>query len=112
MTPQTPARGILVSNDWGDTKSYEIICGCGQPDHQHNVWVEADETGVNVNIYVTIKSPFWSMNRWKQIWTLLTKGYLQHETSICMDKQVALNYADVLKLAIKDTEEFRDARKN
>ena len=110
MKVQKPAEGILVSNDWGDAKTYEIVCGCGQPNHQHNVWVEADETGVNVTIYVTVQSPFWSMNRWKQIWTLLTKGFLEHETTICMSEQQSINYAGVLTSAAKDVKIFRNKR--
>lgn len=110
MKPQKPANGILFVNDWGDTKTYDIVCGCGQPDHTHHVWVEVDNYDVSVNIYVTVKSPFWSMNRWKQIWTLLTKGYLEHETTISMSEQQALNYASALTSAIKDVKIFRDKR--
>ena len=110
MKAETPARGILIVNDWGDSKVYDIVCGCGQPSHSHNLWVEADDTGVNVNIYVTIASPFWSMGRWKQIWTLLTKGYLEHETTICMSEQQALNYATALTSAVEDVKLFRNKR--
>ena len=111
MKAETPARGILIVNDWGDSKVYDIVCGCGQPNHTHSLWVEADDMGVNVNIYVTAESPFWSINRWKQIWTLLTKGFLQHETTICMSEQQALNYATALTSAMKDVKIFRDKHK-
>jgi hypothetical protein len=107
LEPQTPAEGILKKNDWGDAKMYQVVCDCGQPDHEHNLWVEADETGVSVNIYVTAKSPWWSMNRFKQIWSLVSKGYLQHETVITMNEQSAINYAEILKSAVKDVKEFR-----
>jgi hypothetical protein len=43
---------------------------------------------------------------------LLTKGYIDFETAVVMNKQVALNYADVLQLAVKDVEELRNERKN
>lgn len=107
MKSQAPAEGILKSGDWGDTKSYQVVCGCGQPDHEHNVWVEAEDVGVNVNIYVKVKSTFWSMNRWRQIWTLLTRGYLQHETTILMSEQQAINYAETLKSAVQDVKDFK-----
>ena len=107
LEPQTPAEGILKKNDWGDAKMYQVVCDCGQPDHEHNLWVEADETGISVNIYVTVKSPWWSMNRFKQIWSLVSKGYLQHETVLTMNQQSALNYAETLKSAVKDVKEFR-----
>jgi hypothetical protein len=47
------------------------------------------------------------MNRWQKIWTLLTRGYVEYEASIIMTEQQALNYAETLKLAIKDVEVFR-----
>jgi hypothetical protein len=110
MKAQTPAEGILKQHDWGNSKVYQIICDCGQSDHTHNMWVEADDCNVSVTIYVDVKSPWYSMNRFKQIWTLLTKGYLQHETTLAMSNQQALNYAETLKKAIKDVEEFQKAR--
>jgi hypothetical protein len=107
MKAQTPAEGILKKNDWGDAKMYQVVCDCGQPDHEHSLWVESDETGVSVNIYVTVKSPWWSMNRFKQIWTLITTGYLKHETTITMNEQAAFNYSETLKSAVKDVKEFK-----
>lgn len=107
MKAQQPAEGIMKTGDWGPSKSYKVVCDCGQPDHEHNVWVEAEETGVNVIIYVNVKSKFWSANRFKQIWTLLTKGYLEHETVVTMNEQEALNYAEILKSAIRDVKDFK-----
>jgi hypothetical protein len=107
MKAQTPAEGILKTNDWGDSKAYQIICGCGDAEHNHNLWVESDETGIEVTLYVNVKSPVWSMNRLKQIWRLLVDGYLTHESTLYMSKQQALNYAETLKTAIKDVETFR-----
>jgi hypothetical protein len=109
MKAQTPAEGILKRGDWGDSKFYQIVCGCGDTGHTHNLWVESDETGINVILYVDVKSPLWSMNRWKQIWTLLTNGYLTHESTLYMSKQQAFNYAETLKSAINDIETFRKA---
>lgn len=110
MKYQPPAEGILKKNDWGDSKVYNVVCGCGDPDHDHNVWVEADETGVNVTLYTNVKSDFWSMNRFKQIWTLITKGYLHHEATIFMSRQQAFNYAETLKSAVNDVVQFRKNR--
>lgn len=107
MKAQTPAEGILKKNDWGNTKMYHVVCECGHPDHEHDLWVEADETGISVTIYAEVKSPWWSMNRFKQIWTLLTKGYLRQETVITMNEQAAFNYAETLKSAVKDVKAFR-----
>jgi len=110
MKPQTPAEGILKKNDWGDSKLYHVVCDCGQSDHEHNLWIEAEDVGVTVTIYVTAKSSWWSMNRFKQIWSLLTKGYLQYETVLTMNEQSALNYSETLKTAINDVKQFKEAR--
>ena len=110
MKAQTPAEGILKKNDWGDTKMYHVVCDCGSDDHTQDLWIEAEDTGVTVTIYAIVKSPWWSMNRFQQIWKLLTQGYLEQQTVLTMDRQTALNYAETLKAAIKDVEEFRGQR--
>lgn len=107
---QQPAQGILTAGEYGDSKLYKVACDCGADDHSHDVWVEADDTGVTVNIYVTVSSTFWSMNRWRQIWTLLTKGQLKQQTNLYMREQAALNYAETIKKAITDVKEFKKAR--
>ena len=104
---QKPAEGILKTSDWGEAKAYDVVCQCGSTDHTHHLWVEAEDTGITVTIYSTAKSPWWSMNRFKQIWTLLTKGYLEHETNLAMNEQTALNYAETLKQAIQDVKTFK-----
>ena len=107
MNYQLPAEGILQRNDWGDSKVYRVTCECGQSDHEHNVWVEADDHDVTVTIYTTTKTNWWSKKRWYHIWTLLTKGYIDMESTVCMSKQQALNYSQTLKNAIEDVEEFQ-----
>ena len=135
MKAQTPAEGILKTNDFGNSKWYHVVCGCGQPDHSLTVEVEADECGVNVNTYATVKTDYWSErfkpnygidNEWieefdwtwkgwansiwrkiKLTWTIWTKGYVQCETTIAMSEQQALNYAETLKSAVKDVKDFK-----
>ena len=135
MKAQTPAEGILMTNDFGNSKWYHVVCGCGQPDHSLTFEVEADETGVNVNTYATVKTDYWTEsakkrydidNEWQQefdwfwkdlwngfvtrlklTWTVWTKGYVQCETTIAMTEQQALNYAETLKSAIQDVKDFR-----
>lgn len=109
MKPQIPAEGILKKNDWGNAKAYQIICGCGDAAHDHNLWVEADDTGVNITIYVNVKSPLWSINRWQQAWELLTKGYLSYESTLYMSEQQALNYSETIKSAVNDVKTFKEA---
>ena len=35
LKAETPATGILKRHDWGDTKVYQVVCECHQPDHEH-----------------------------------------------------------------------------
>lgn len=138
MKSQTPAEGILKTHDFGNSKCYKVVCECGQPDHDVNFEVESDETGVNVNTYVTAKTNYWSetvkkrygidsiwlqefdwavkdiingfVTRLKLTWTVWTKGYVQCETVITMTEQQALNYAETLKSAVKDVKEFKEKK--
>ena len=108
---QTPAEGIMKTNDWGDSRVYRISCNCGDENHNHNMWVEADDSDITVTIYTTGKTNYWSKTRWYHIWTLLTKGYIDTESTVCFSKQQALNYAETLKNAIVDVDTFRAERK-
>lgn len=135
MKAETPAEGILKTHDWGNSKWYHVVCGCGQPDHSLTVEVESDETGINVNTYATVKTDYWSEsvkkrydidNPWQQefdwfwkdlwnglvarlklTWAVWTKGYVRCETTITMSEQQALNYAETLKSAIQDVKDFK-----
>jgi hypothetical protein len=110
MKPQVPAEGIMKTGEYGDSKSYAVICSCGGTDCEHNVWIEADDCHVTVSTYTKIKTKWWKFNRFQIIWTLLTKGYVEYEGTILMSEQQALNYAETLKTAIKDVEAFRKDR--
>ena len=135
MKAQTPAEGIMKTGEFGDSKFYKVVCGCGQSDHDVNFEVEADETGVNVNTYVIAKSDYWGetfvrrfdidstwlqewdwfwkdlindvVRRVKLTWRIWTRGYVQTETTIAMTEQQALNYAETLKKAIQDVKDFK-----
>lgn len=111
MRIQQPAEGVLLRKDYGDAKIYQIVCECGDCDHSHDVWVEAEDHGVTVTIYSKQKTKWWQSNRWKIMWTLLTKGYVERESTIIMSEQQTLNYANVLQSAVKDVKEFRNTRK-
>ena len=135
MKPETPAEGILKTNDFGNSKWYSVVCGCGQPDHSLTVEVESDDTGVSINTYATVKTDYWSesvkkrydidnpylqeldwalkdiwnglITRLKLTWSVWIRGYVQCETTILMSEQQALNYAETLKSAIKDVKDFK-----
>lgn len=136
MNAQEPAEGILKRGDYGNSKFYQVVCGCGQEYHDHNFEVEAAETGVNVNLYITVKTDYWSelvdkrydidspwlqevewfvkdlingiWTRLKVTWQLWTTGSVTAESTIAMSEQQALNYAETLKSAIEDVKKFRN----
>ena len=110
MKIEVPAEGIMKTSDWGDSRVYRVACECGASDHDHHLWVEADEHDVSVTLYTTVKSNWWSKTRWHAIWTLLTKGYIDTESTVIMRKQQAFNYANTLLSAIEDLEQFRKKR--
>jgi len=135
MTPQEPAEGILLQNDWGATKVYEVTCSCGTDDHSHRIWVEADDDRVTVATLTKQETNFWTKvveprydieNEFLQKinWFVtgfingiatrirLTKniwfdGYVTYESFTMLTEQQALNYATVLQTAIKDVAEFK-----
>jgi hypothetical protein len=135
MKAETPAEGIMKTSDFGDSKFYKVVCGCGQDDHSIDFEVEAAETGVNVNTFVTVKTDYWSesikkrydidspylqeldwalkdiwnglITRLKLTWTVWTKGYVKTESIISMTEQQAINYAETLKSAVDDVKKFR-----
>jgi hypothetical protein len=110
MQAEQPAEGILKTHDWGDSKFYVVPCSCGcGSDHEVNV--EADVTGIWARVYVKTKTDWWSRNRWQNVWTLLTRGYIETYNDIHMSEQQALNYAKTLERAIIDVETFRNNRK-
>jgi len=132
---ETPAEGIMKTSDFGDSKFYKVVCGCGQSDHDIDFEVEAAETGINVNTYVKSKTDHWTEtfekrydidDEWVQevewfwkdfwnglftrirlTWTLWTKGYIETQSTIAMSEQQALNYAETLKSAIQDVKNFK-----
>ena len=112
MKAQKPAKGILKTNEFGTSKCYYVHCECGSPECAHHVWVEASSMDVTVSLGLTLRSKWYNMNRWKQIWQILTKGYIDTETTLVLNEQSALNYTETLRLAIKDVKQLRDDRKN
>ena len=111
MEFQKPAEGILKTGECGDAMFYHIRCDCGGDDCTHEVEVEADDFGIQVHIYVKNHTRWWEKNRWKQIWQIITKGSAQMDTTIIMNEQTALNYAETLKSAIADVKAFKDKQR-
>lgn len=140
MKAETPAQGILKRNDWGDSKSYQVVCECGNSDHEHNIWIEVDECEVAVHTYTIQKTDYWSQKvetrydidntiyqnihwfwvgivndwyrRFKLAWQVLSKGYIKYESTISMNEQQAINYAETLKSAVRDVKAFQKPKEN
>lgn len=111
MTPQTAAKGVLMIKDYGNCKMYKAVCECFSDSCSHTIDIEQESNLVTVTIYTQQKTNFWQKSRWKYIWQLLTKGQATFETSLIMDKQVALNYANTIQCAIKDIENWQFTQK-
>jgi len=107
MTPEQPATGILKQSDFGDSMFYYVPCECGQESCAHTLEVEAVATGVTVHIYHTQQSKWWEKGRWKQLWQIFTKGYVETKSTLCINEQAALNYGKTLETAITQVKEFR-----
>lgn len=138
MKAEKPAEGILKRSEWGSSKGYQVVCSCGQEYHDHYVEVEADECGISVDITTTLKTDYWTetvdmrydienvalqethwfvvnlinntIRKIKLTWELWTRSAITMETTIHMNQQQALNYAETLKSAINDVEEFHKQR--
>ena len=140
MDAQQPAEGILIHKDYGDAKFYTVTCDCGNPDDEIRLEVEAEDTGISVHVWTTVKTKWWDdawrkrydieneflqdlhwlgldflnglANRLKLTWKLWTKGYLEHESWTILTRQQALNFSETLKKAIEDVNEFRQEKKS
>lgn len=59
-TEQTPAEGIMLTANFPDYKSYNIICSCHNPDDSIDMAVEVDEFGQPIiTLYTTQRTEFW-----------------------------------------------------
>jgi hypothetical protein len=106
MDVQTPAEGIALSKAWNDSKMFTILCDCGSDDHSATMWIEVvpdpDVNDVTTTFYVKTVTPWYSLNRFKQIWQLLTKGYLTQEACIILNQQSATNLAGAITQSVEE----------
>jgi hypothetical protein len=138
MEAQQPATGILKSQDFGDCKSYKVSCECGNNDCIQNVYVEADEYAITVQISTRQTTSYWQSivdehrdikNRFleKQWYAIARwingiynraritchvwfKGYVTYESTTLLNQQQALNYAETLRQAVEDVAKIRSER--
>jgi hypothetical protein len=122
MKYQAPAEGILVHDDWGDTVRYKVACDCSDSDHDHQIWVEANDHSVSVTIYAMTQSDNWTgrrldkfwynvyngiCQRFKLAWSVFVLGRVKTEVTLIMTEQQAHNYAETLHRAQKNCKEIR-----
>ena len=119
INPQTPAEGILLQQDFGDSKFYKIACTCGNTDDDISLNIEADEGGITIHHSVTVKTAWWEtptkytwlnglLHRIKMTYRIWIYGYLEYESFTMMTSQQAINYAETMKTATNDVAEFRN----
>jgi hypothetical protein len=106
MIPQTPAQGIMLDKDFGDAKVYTVACECHDPEHMVSMWIEStsdvETRDVTLTFYVNTSTKWWSLNRFQQIWELLTMGHVKTESSIILSKQGAVNLANIITKTVED----------
>lgn len=108
MTTQTPAQGIMLDRDYGDSKSYTIACDCHDGDHQVHMWIELnsdkDTQDVELTFYVNTTTPFWKegFSRIRAAWNILIYGYREDQHSLILNKQAALNVASTINTVVEE----------
>ena len=108
MITQTPAQGIMLDRDYGDSKSYTIACECHDGNHQVHMWIEleghSDTKEVELTFYVNTTTPFWKegFSRIKAAWNILIYGYREDQHTLILNKQAALNVASTINQVVKE----------
>jgi hypothetical protein len=61
MKAQTPAEGISLVKDFGDSKHYKVDCTCGNEDDAIRVWIalEEDMEELRIEFDVMHKTEWW-----------------------------------------------------
>lgn len=98
MNAQEPAEGIAKIADNEHRKAYSVPCNCGCNEHTAVFEVSKehrDDTDLSLFVYITAKTP-WNKRRFKQIWKLLTTGYIETEADVIITNQAAINLANVI----------------
>jgi hypothetical protein len=141
MKAETPATGIMKKAEFDNAVWYEVMCDCGSPDHNHSVWVEADEEigEVVVHIHAESTTDCWTtylaenrkidneflfqtwwrfayiinetIRRGKLILGILFRGYVKYESTVILNEQQALNYAETLKKSISNVKKLKGKTK-
>lgn len=116
MQAQEPAKGILEEENWGNAKSYHIVCDCTTPDHALDTWIEVEaepDFGVCVTFFVKTWTPYdlsrngmWQ--RIKKAANILFKGFDTQQHDIILKEQAALNWITAVQKSMKDLKEYKE----
>lgn len=111
MKPQKPAKGIMLTSEWSDSKAFHVECDCTDPDHAVDMWIEVEadddlKDTISVSFYVKTTNEVWreGYSRLRAVWDILTKGVHTQSNNLLLNKQSALNFAEAIKTTVKDLE--------
>lgn len=97
MSYEQAAQGILKRAAHDDCEFFIVACKCGCRDADHNVTVEGNSKFDLVEVVIsTTQRWFGIKERVRAAWRILTRGYVDYETSIVLNGQQAANYAGAL----------------
>ena len=141
MQAETAATGIMKTHDFGNSKFYNVECSCGNDDDSITFEIEAEpDTGsIILNHWTVQKTDWWTESVkkrydidsiwmqefdwfWKSLWNGLTtrlrltrdiwwNGYVKYQSTVIMNRQQTLNYAETLKSAISEIEKYQAYQK-
>lgn len=131
LEPQTPAVGIMQTYNSPGFETYRVECSCGNEDDAIVFSVEETYGEVSVSTYTTQKTSWWDdpfrqhksyeienpllfqlnyyvrgflnslTHRMKVTWAVWVHGCVEYSQSTIMTPQQALNYSEVLRLAVE-----------
>jgi hypothetical protein len=110
LKAQTPAQGISLSGDYGNSKNFRVDCDCGSDDHSARMWIEVnkeqDYSEVEVSFYVTTWTPLWSGwgAKLRAVYEILFKGVHKQEHHMLLKKQSGINFAHAILDTVKEME--------
>jgi hypothetical protein len=114
MKYQTPAQGIMLQGDYGDSKNFKVECDCSSDDHAVHMWIEVNKDKefpeVEVSFYVNTWTPLWQggwRDRIKAAWDILVKGLHRQEHHMVLNKQSAYNFAETIRSHVAELEKKR-----
>ena len=122
--PQTPAQGVMITNDFEDVIFYRVACNCGSEDHDITLEIEYEEDlkAVTVRMYQETTTAYWArpikvdmlhwsrplvdvanavINRFTLLYSVIIKGVIKREAYLILNKQEAVNLAGSITTGIE-----------